>query len=236
MCRASNSFSLLLVVILAVSSLLMGESVSAQSIPKPSVPEFTLKYVADFYDVSTTYKIDSYTGEKVVDVQGYRVNNSTVQIVIKNQPFTPYTDSKGKYIDLYYNVSYKGYYGENWDYYSHDSATDFFLKQSTSDNTVISFTKIPTNGQIDFRIQAHIGFYTETGHPWMDSYTYRFDGESSGWSNTQTITIPKTSASASPNPTPTPSVPEFSWYIILPLLASIIAVALFLKHRQVKKS
>jgi hypothetical protein len=227
----SERLSLFLVVILAVSSLIMVESVSAQSIPKPSVPEFTLKYVADFYDVPTTYKIDSYTGEKVVDVQGYHVNNSTVQIVIKNQPFTPYTDSNGKYIDLYYNVSYKGYYGENWDYYSHDSATDFFLKQSTSDNTVISFTRIPTNGQIDFRIQAHIGFYTETGHPWMDSYTYRFDGESSGWSNTQTITIPET-ANTSPNPSPT--IPELPLVSVIFLFAIASISLVYFKRRKGK--
>lgn len=37
------------------------------------------------------------------------------------------------------------------------------------------------------------------------------------------------------NPTPTPTVPEFSWLAILPLLASTFVVALFLKHRQVKK-
>jgi hypothetical protein len=38
-----------------------------------------------------------------------------------------------------------------------------------------------------------------------------------------------------PTPTPTPTVPEFSWLAILPLLASMFVVALFLKHRQVKK-
>ncbi len=41
---------------------------------------------------------------------------------------------------------------------------------------------------------------------------------------------------SSANSTPTPSVPEFSWYIILPLLASILAVALIHKYRQVKKT
>jgi hypothetical protein len=45
-----------------------------------------------------------------------------------------------------------------------------------------------------------------------------------------------TSESASPNLTPSPtSIPEFSWVVILPLLASTLAVALFLKHQRVKK-
>lgn len=43
--RISKSFASLLVVTLAVSSLIMIESASAQSIPTPSVPEFTLEIV-----------------------------------------------------------------------------------------------------------------------------------------------------------------------------------------------
>lgn len=34
------------------------------SISKPSVPEFTVKYVDNSYDVPPTYGIDQYTGEK----------------------------------------------------------------------------------------------------------------------------------------------------------------------------
>jgi len=54
---------------------------------KPSVPEFTLKYVVDGYDVPTTCKTDPYNGSKVADQQGYHVNNSTIVITIVNQPF-----------------------------------------------------------------------------------------------------------------------------------------------------
>jgi hypothetical protein len=39
----SKSWALLLVAVLTVSSLLMVASAFAQSIPKPSVPEFTLQ-------------------------------------------------------------------------------------------------------------------------------------------------------------------------------------------------
>lgn len=62
-----------------------------------------------------------------------------------------------------------------------------------------------------------------------------FTGESSGWSNTQTITIPETyaSASPSPNPTPTPTVPEFVWLIILPLFLSILSFVVLIRKRKV---
>lgn len=61
------------------------------------------------------------------------------------------------------------------------------------------------------------------------------------WNSTKTIsfnieTSPSPTDTSTPNPTPSPSIPEFSWFTILPLSASILAVALLLKHRQVKKS
>ncbi len=88
--------------------------VCAQSIPKPSVPEFTLKYVDSSYDVSQTYGIDPYTGQNRTINAGYHVDNRTLVFTIKNQPFAPYTDSNGNYIDLYYNFRAKGHYGNNW--------------------------------------------------------------------------------------------------------------------------
>jgi len=45
MARMSRYLCLCLVVIVAVSSLSLVKPIDAQSIPKPSVPEFTLKYV-----------------------------------------------------------------------------------------------------------------------------------------------------------------------------------------------
>ena len=63
MSGTSKGFSLPLVVILAVSSLIMVESAFAQSIPKPSVPEFTLKYVDNSHNVLPIYGVDPYTGK-----------------------------------------------------------------------------------------------------------------------------------------------------------------------------
>ena len=66
--RLSKSFALLLVLIMALSSLglLIIKPACAQSIPQPSVPEFTLKVVQDSFNVPISYSIE---------------------VTIKNQPF-----------------------------------------------------------------------------------------------------------------------------------------------------
>ena len=102
----SRFFAILLVALFVVSSLIMVESTTAQTIPKPSVPEFTLKYVVQPYyipEVTPTYTIDPYTGEQKIQTPGspsVSGNNRTVEIKIKNQNFTPYYDSKNNYIQL----------------------------------------------------------------------------------------------------------------------------------------
>jgi len=70
----SKSATLLLITVLVVSSLIIISSASAQSIPKPSVPEFTV---------------------------ASKDQNETIIITIKNQPFTSYTDSDGDVVRLY---------------------------------------------------------------------------------------------------------------------------------------
>jgi hypothetical protein len=241
--RTTKGFSLLLVAILAVSSLILVESASAQSIPKPSVPEFTLKFVDHSYDVPPTYGIDQYTGKTVMTHEGYHAENKSIEIVIKNQPpLLALKLDNEHYAAVFYNISYKGHYGENWEYYSYNLETEYFLHQSEdSEYTTTSFKQIPSDGQIDFRVQAQVGYFTSYNMPWK---VYVFHGETSGWSNIQTITIPEGSTSTSSpnptptstqNPTPTATVPELSWLAILLLLASMLAVALLLKECQVKK-
>jgi hypothetical protein len=243
--RIDKNLSLLLILIISLT--IVGTS-SAQSIPKPSVPEFTLKYVDNSYDVppKTTSSTDPYTGKvTTTTVPGYHVDDRTIQIVIKNQNY------KGN-LHLYYNYSYKGHYENDWNYhkigsYPRDSGPSFYY-QSTSDYTVITFGAVPKEGEMDFRVQAQTGYYNETkvyviipGAPFSE---YTFIGEVSGWSNTQTISIPNGSVSVSTspnptlsssptsNPTPTPSVPEFSGLMILPLIISLLFVAVILKHRH----
>jgi hypothetical protein len=170
------------------------------SIPKPSVPEFTLRFVDNSYYVpsSTTTTTDPYTGEQTVTTEpGYHVYNGTIEVTIKNQEFTPYSIDSQTTISLFYYVSYKGHYTEDWDYYPPSTYgreySAIFIRPSTSDYTVVQI-RAPSEGEMDFRVQAQIGYYTSTTEfiavPGAPFTTYTFNGEVSGWSTTQTITIP----------------------------------------------
>ena len=213
--------ALLLVTCLAVSGLIVHAimPVSAQAGYKPSVPQISsIKLVDTSYDVppSSTTTVDQYTGkETTTTTPSYRVNQKSIEITIKNQPFTPYTvpsDLTGRYgpngqeFNLYYQVEFKGHFGESWQ--------DFgaYAIQSNSGYTVVSSTVIGqgTNqvnvadyeigSQLDFRVRASIGhkynalhdslaamFYP--GPVWSVQFT-QFDYEQSDWSKVQTFTIP----------------------------------------------
>jgi hypothetical protein len=199
----SKSLSLLLIVVLLItSSLLIIKFANAQTIPKPSIPEFTLKLVSHPYDVAPETTIDPYTGKTVITQHGYHVENKTVEITIKNQVLPKLSDSNY----LYYNVSYKGQYGTEWKYFGY-SQYEPIIRQSNSDYTIINFENLPVEGQMDFRVQAQIGYYSEIFYPmqFMDTHFYTFIGEVSGWSNTQTITIPEINPTVTPTDTPYPT-------------------------------
>jgi hypothetical protein len=85
-----RTWALILIGLIAFSclSLLAVKPATAQSIPKPSVPEFTLSYSDKSYSVPPTYDIDPYTGKSIITQDGYYVKNASVEVTIKNQPFT----------------------------------------------------------------------------------------------------------------------------------------------------
>jgi hypothetical protein len=189
------------------------EPTETTSLPKPSVPEFTLTYVDLSYDVPPTYGIDQYTGETIITEGGYHVDNRSIQFTIKNQPFTPYTDANGTQIGLYYNFRVKGAYATEWSRYypfaengittrryggifggnSTESPADF--AQSNAQYTTISIAigtllyDVPTEATLEFQVQALIGYMEPTDYM-LAGHVYVFKGETSGWSETQTITIP----------------------------------------------
>jgi hypothetical protein len=141
-----KGFTLLLVLGLAVSTLIMVESVFAQSTPKPSVPEFTVKMVDRSYDVPSTYtnSTNPYTGQQETRTQwGYHVENITTDVTIKNQPFTP-TNIDGNTTQLFYIIRWKGHY-ENWSdtYDYNDMDYHYYLdnrvQASNSDYTVKTY-------------------------------------------------------------------------------------------------
>jgi len=252
----SKGLPSILILTMVVSSLSMTtiQPVSAQSIPTPSVPEFTVKYVNDSYYVPPQYAVDQYSGKTVQTGGGFALDNETIVITITPQPFTSYRDKDGNAINLLYNVEYKGNFGQTWmeDGVSHGDIVVFGLGDDGYDENVglpfVALGDLSAGDQVDFRVQAQIGYYNYTysgvGSPDIaSSYYIVFIGKTSDWSNIQTITIPGDSASiyTSPDslsaqaalvPTQTPFVPEFTALAILPLLLSLFAVAVLLRHRK----
>jgi hypothetical protein len=221
----SKSLILLLIISFAISGLSLSiKPTTAQSIPKPSVPEFSVK----FFPASASFNItDPITGFN----NTVNFDNSTIQVMIINQPFNPYKDANGNSINLYYNVSQKGPYG-NWNY--HPTSAQKYIA-SNSEFTVLTFLTndmnqlqqnstgvhaevIPTPvGELDFQVQALIGYYSIADVSSGSSFLHQievFTGESSDWSPTQTITIGEASTSDTPNSTTssstTPSTPTSS--------------------------
>ena len=228
----SKGFSLLLVVILAVSSLIMVESAYAQSILKPSVPEFTAEYVDHSYIVPAKTHTDPYTGEQVTD-PSYVVQNETIDITIKNQPFV----STEEIAYLCYNIREKGHFENTWTELGHitKQTNDNALFRATpgSEYKIISLPKTAQNGgQIDFQVKA----YFTVGHRFFNSNFGTWTWEESSWSNTQTVTIPETSTSPTPNPTPTPTVSEFPSWTTPMLLTMMAAAGLFVYHKRKAKT
>jgi hypothetical protein len=168
---------LLLVTCLLVSSLIAHTvaPVTAQLGYKPSVPQFTVKLV-----------------------------DNLIEITIKNQLFTSYTNASGHRFDLYYIVEVKGHFDENW--WCLISYTDQ-LVHLRGVKTVLSLSD---SSQVDFRVKAVIAY----DDSWVDpasiygvnrpGYYYKYaDVTSSGWSSIQTIIINDNLPTSSP-PSNTP--------------------------------
>jgi hypothetical protein len=226
----SKGFCIFLVVILSVSSLFIAKSAYAQTFPKPSVPEFTVRIVSYPYDVpptNPTYTINPYTGDKeqaTSGASGYHVENKSIEIVIENQPFTPYnltsytvnfrdrddfsrttsyTFNESKTVNFYYNIEVKGHFEDNWQpvetkYIEYEGPVP--NAQLDSPYTVISLpANYPERAVLDFRVQARIGYYYPYG-PSVLVIGYDFYGEESNWSKIQTLNTTAGTPSEIPNP------------------------------------
>jgi len=221
----NKSFLLLLILILAASSLMMAKPAFAKTIPTPSVPTFTVQPIGPSYTVPTTYSLNQSSGLIVAQL-GYIVEYPNVQVTIKNQPFTPYfNESIGQEISLYYNIQVSPHGENSWtDIYDFTpyGAYQYYPEQSAdSGYTNISIgvisgpdgqnAFIPVGAQTDIQVQAIIGYIASTyvppspSQPFTMGYTnYSFVGETSSWSNTETVTIPA-DIPLSPTPAPTSS-------------------------------
>jgi hypothetical protein len=156
-------------------SMLVG-TVHAQIPAKPAIPEFTIN-----------------------------IENETVVLTIENQPFDVHNSYN---YSFYYDVRIISIDG-NW--ISFYTAVDEYPTQSTSSQTILYYTigesdyfpsvttldgiVIPANGQVTFQVMALIGYWETTVYS-NGIISYGLKGEVSGWSNSQTITLPSTNASS----------------------------------------
>jgi hypothetical protein len=206
---STKSFALILIGLMVISSvsLLAVKPTNAQTV-NPSVPEFTVKYIP----ANDTYP-------------------QIINIIIKNQPFVPPDDLTS----FNFNVRYKGHSQENWTEVFIESIAEnrLYVQNTSSENTLIPLYDLKYGfGTIDFQGYSQIDFQVEaviaTFHPFAphgDTGTWTY--ETSGWSPTQTVTIPASSTSTLPSsiPTSTAAVPELSWLAILPLFVFLLLIA-----------
>ena len=259
----SKTVVLILFALLVLYSLVMVGSIFAQSIPKPSIPEFTVALVDSSYDVPTTYSIDPYTGENVTHT-GYRVESRTIEIRIKNKPFTPFsiTNESNTYtVQFYYNIRFKGHFDQEWreaynpninGYVGRDSGLETIIslqgEYSPTEGLKLTpdsarfYATFPPNAQVDFQMEAMIGYIHHViAMPFSSDV---FEGETSGWSETQTLTI-EASQTPSPEPTPTStptSTPapnpkehnllEMTILIALIVIATLLAVNIWIMFKK----
>jgi hypothetical protein len=202
MCR-SKYLVTLLVSVLVVSSIMVTELASAQA--KPSVPTFSITFTDASY----------YNGSQYLKA-------GTAEIIINNQPFIPSNDNNGPDIKLYYNLRCKGHDDTRWINYPGVG----YIVASNSDKTTIQYNineswasynyfdkpYIPDDGRLDFQVQAFIGYcYPVISGNIMQQQnflTYVYYGQTSGWSNTQTITVGQGNTQSTPNPTINPIQPN----------------------------
>jgi hypothetical protein len=249
-----RSIVLVFILVLTASSLIMVKPTFAQT--TPSVPEFTLNLAAHPYVVQPIYSIDPYTGNSVRTYVGRNDENKSIEVWIKNQPFTSYNDSKGNPIKLYYNIREKGHFAD----WTSELNPENYLSPTDSEFTGLTYFygenrdpygysgysfwlgDLSNGSQVDFQVEAIIGHYALTSnpeHPLIPATNvFAIDGMSD-WSSTQTITIPVPSASSptpspAPSITPSPSIPEFPPWIIPPLAMITVLVAVLASKRKRK--
>jgi|GEM_PF-427696 len=228
-------FVMLSIGLIIAGIVCMGEVQAETALKKPDILDFTLRFVDNSYDVAPIYSTDPFTGETVLSKEGYRVENKTIDVKIKNQSFNRYVDSQGNHILLQYDIRWKGHFDDYWhEYSSRDKGyylgasnqimdgssllypnapyteITYFGGTYREDSDRIWLGNVPDGGKIDFQVQAFIGYYTRVEVP-PDLFSPRtgerlvFTGESSGWSKTKTITF---GVSDGENPDNTPSSPS----------------------------
>ncbi|NLF88873.1 hypothetical protein GX563_08640 [Candidatus Bathyarchaeota archaeon] len=238
-----KTFALILTLIITMSclTLLSDKPVNAQTTPKPSAPEFTVKfaYAEHLYENNKTYR--------------------TIEFLIKNQPI----DRNLLLFDIRVK---KANTTDNWQVFREFSAANYMGSNQTEYDMLLALnlTKIVfaegspgifyypqknymhfDSGDLRVQIKAVVAKYVfpAPDNPYAGYYDIKAESD---WSNTQTITVPeRTTASPSPTaPIPTintgPHMPEAEPFPTIPVAAAIaiigIGLLVYYKKRQRSKN
>ena len=127
------------------------------------------------------------------------MKNESLVFIIKSQSFTPYNDTDGNYVSLTFNIRVKGHFEPEWTNLGHFDASDFeytVKAYGLGDNAYLAILgSVPNGGKLDVQVDARVGYYTAN----MAECKEYFTGETSGWSETYTLTVGE-----SQTPTPSP--------------------------------
>ena len=212
MARISKCIVAIIIVILAISVFTLVGNAFAQTIPKLSVPEFALEILV-------------VSGGLEIGVQN--------QYVISNGHDHPW---------IFYDFRYKWHESENWYYFKLDPSKEgqYIAETGTTGVTriVVPFDRFyeilgsSNSYQLEMQIRAINGYsnYTSSVPQYgIDPNDYPVVVvNASDWSQTQTIEIPASSIM----PTPSPTIPEFPYLTTIPLLLSVLAVALAFRIKK----
>ena len=256
MSNIAKSLALTLVLVMAISSasLLTLKPVSAQSTGILAAPTFSVILTNASYSVPPAHYIDPQTGANITKA-GYFVNQENLTFTIQNKPnvtwyvirwTTPYMTGwniiEGYILGDPMNATIERTSGSttNWVLTGTNGSFPIY-ENGLPVETVVGYIFTFDTQNLDFESGAKIEFQVQasSGSPVLTSIipevAYSIVGETSDWSNTQTVNIPVSSVSPASSPTSTPAVPELSWLIIVPLLLSVLSVAVILRHRKSMK-
>ena len=198
--------ALLSVAIIFSSGMLMVEFSSAQSISKPSIPEFTVRLI------SSTPENQSV--------------NKTIELSIKNQPSVSFFNVRMRVNDGNWSLLYpnnNSVPAQSNDPYTILLYTSGYLGVENQYNFGYTAQNLSAGDKVDFQVQAMVGRIERVFNPnftnQLDIYPYVFKGETSQWSTIQTVTIPET-AGTSTLATPI----DYSRFILQFVLVALVIV------------
>ncbi|MCL2641935.1 MAG: hypothetical protein FWD52_00230 [Candidatus Bathyarchaeota archaeon] len=159
-----------------------------------------------------------YTGEVISTQPGYWIYNGSIEITLKNRPFTAYTDENGNTINTYYCIFYKllnsnfGWLGTSP---GGGVSLPIAIYQSDTAHTVIPFKYGDESG---WGLVGDVSFRIQTVEEGYFIHNQIYEGVGSVWTEF-TITIPQgdhTSSILKPTIKPTTVMPSTSDSNILP--------------------